>query len=388
VILESIEPHNYGPFAFPVTLQLEPDVTVLTGPNDTGKSSLLKLIARISSMNVPNGPTEEEFNLDSLHDKPVTWNERDDFGATATFRVTDAVAAGLQHLHSSDLTITVQFNIAPSRPFRRIVRYVVDKKPVKGTWDLPPTALLRAVLLPPPTEMRSVIELNKPTELERELLQIAFGREFRFELLQGMAEAIYLRQLTAAKRNLNQIARRVLPPSLGLEWDLTADLGRREKLALFLQDAHGGLTPFGSRGAGVRKVMTFLARLMAHDFRSGYTCVLYDEPELSLHADSQHIVRSLLEELGRRPNVQVVYATHSPSMINVMRPHALRLFSRESRDGRATICSPCATVRRAQPAGAKRRATSGTAVGLILVSLSEGQEPCPNSGARGEFKPE
>jgi ABC-type cobalamin/Fe3+-siderophores transport system ATPase subunit len=47
MFIESIQPLNYGPFSGSVTLHLEPDVTVLTGPNDVGKSSLLKLMSRV-----------------------------------------------------------------------------------------------------------------------------------------------------------------------------------------------------------------------------------------------------------------------------------------------------------------------------------------------------
>lgn len=111
--------------------------------------------------------------------------------------------------------------------------------------------------------------------------------------------------------------------------------GKRENLAVMLQDGHDGFTPLGYRGSGVRRVVTLLAALMEHDLTKDYI-ILIDEPETSLHADSQHFLRTLLEELASRPTVQVIYATHSPSMINVMRPHSLRLLSRVTRDGKAT----------------------------------------------------
>ncbi len=37
MILKSIAIRNFGPFAVEATLQVEPEVTVLTGPNVTGK---------------------------------------------------------------------------------------------------------------------------------------------------------------------------------------------------------------------------------------------------------------------------------------------------------------------------------------------------------------
>jgi predicted ATP-dependent endonuclease of OLD family len=82
--------------------------------------------------------------------------------------------------------------------------------------------------------------------------------------------------------------------------------------------------------------MAILAGLMSNDFSSGHWVVLFDEPENSLHADSQHVLRRLFEELASRPNLQVVYATHSPSMINPLRPQSVRLFRRETREEKAT----------------------------------------------------
>jgi predicted ATP-dependent endonuclease of OLD family len=85
----------------------------------------------------------------------------------------------------------------------------------------------------------------------------------------------------------------------------------------------------------VRRIVSLMAALSEVDPDAGHTYILFDEPENSLHADSQHMLRRVLEDLAAHPTVQVVYATHSPSMINTMRPHAVRLLHRVSTDGRA-----------------------------------------------------
>jgi chromosome segregation ATPase len=44
VILRNITPQHFGPFSGKTTLHLDPEVTVVTGPNDTGKTLALRAI--------------------------------------------------------------------------------------------------------------------------------------------------------------------------------------------------------------------------------------------------------------------------------------------------------------------------------------------------------
>src|SRR5262245_32309398 len=81
--IEQIEISNYGPFFVPATLVLELDVTVLTGPNDVGKSSVLRLISRLCQPDGQSATNESEFNYDRMFDASKTdWQDREDFGAT------------------------------------------------------------------------------------------------------------------------------------------------------------------------------------------------------------------------------------------------------------------------------------------------------------------
>jgi hypothetical protein len=109
-----------------------------------------------------------------------------------------------------------------------------------------------------------------------------------------------------------------------------------EKLILFFRDKHKGRTPMHIRGAGIQKIVSLMATLIGLDLNSEHLYILFDEPENSLHADAQHMLRSFLEELATFEMVQVIYATHSTSMINTMRSHSIRLLERDNRDGKAT----------------------------------------------------
>lgn len=232
--------------------------------------------------------------------------------------------------------VQLRFVLAPAKAERVMeAQYAEGGKPgLQGRWPVP-ASVFRTVWLPPPSDVRDTIELAAPTAVERKLFRVALGAEFQFDLLAGLSPRLFDGQLARAEERLNGHLGDFLPATLGLSWAIrgTSD---RKGVHCFLKDAKGGYTALGSRGAGVRRVMSVLAWLMAHDFDTGFTAVLFDEPETSLHADSQHLLRRVLESLGAKPNVQVVYATHSPSMINVMRPHAIRLLRRVRRQGKAT----------------------------------------------------
>lgn len=46
MILNAISLEGYGPFADRIDVLIEPDLTVLTGPNDAGKSWVLRGLAK------------------------------------------------------------------------------------------------------------------------------------------------------------------------------------------------------------------------------------------------------------------------------------------------------------------------------------------------------
>jgi hypothetical protein len=135
---------------------------------------------------------------------------------------------------------------------------------------------------------------------------------------------------------INDRLKALFPPTLPFRFRLREISGKPDQLGILLIDQHKGHTPLGSRGAGVRRLMNITGALLRISPESGHTVVLYDEPETSLHADAQHMLRRLLEALGALPTVQVVYTTHSPAMINTLRPHSIRVLERRRVNDKAT----------------------------------------------------
>ncbi len=120
--------------------------------------------------------------------------------------------------------------------------------------------------------------------------------------------------------------------------------GNRKMISVLLQDRHEAITPFGMRGAGVKKMITLLAELLTSHADAHHRILLLDEPENSLHADAQHLLREFLFNLTVTGRTQVVYATHSPCMINPMRPEQVRLLRRSTLNGKpVSVILPQAT---------------------------------------------
>lgn len=64
MLFKNLSIKNYGPFSAQTEIDFEPDVTVLTGANDTGKTSLLNLIERICRFQSQDAIGEHEVNVD------------------------------------------------------------------------------------------------------------------------------------------------------------------------------------------------------------------------------------------------------------------------------------------------------------------------------------
>lgn len=333
MILKSIEPRNFGPFAVPTRIDFEPDVTVLTGPNDTGKSFLLRLIRRICEKGREGAVQQDEVNFPYMHEAEPAWDHDAKIGCTANFSVTASTRQYIPQAQGWD-EIVVDCALAPAVFRRSVVKFRKGDKWTQSKF--PVDKMPNSLVLPLQHEIGSIINLSSPNPAESKLLHLAFGRAFSFAKIQALADAIFESERGRAEDRLNEQARRMLPGSIDLEFRLRPAQGGKDRLAVSLVDPHGGYTPFGSRGAGVQKILTVIATLMGMDLDSEHVYILFDEPENSLHADAQHGLRSLLEALAEKMTVQVIYATHSPSMINTMRPQSIRLFQRTQKDGKAT----------------------------------------------------
>ena len=139
--------------------------------------------------------------------------------------------------------------------------------------------------------IQPVVNVNEPNATERMLLEVAFGRPLNYGNISKLAPQMFTHFLSQARARLNRQLRKVLPSSAELTFDVQPIDGKREELGFSITDGHGGHTPFGQRGAGVRHLISAMAVLMNIDFKAGHVIILFDEPESSLHSDAHHWLR-------------------------------------------------------------------------------------------------
>lgn len=336
MIIKSVTPINYGPFYHSATLELEDDVTVITGPNDAGKSSLLRLIGMCCGVNLKTF-SEYDANFDRNQEFTGSWEDGKMVACEVVCKPTDRTPLHLSGHLPEGSTFTLRH--AFSAKGMRIERIILTRSDGSGVginseWLRQSPHL---VYLPTQDLVREEINLQQQNPVEQALLKIAFGPAFSFDQKLSNASAMMAaREFKRAEERLNAALKRLLPPSLHLEFMVSQVESVRHRMGLSVVDRHDGHTPLSVRGRGIQTIVTLIGMLLGLNNQEGHVVILYDEPENSLHPDSQHALRRILEELAVQPHIQVVYSTHSPAMINTWRGRSVRLLQRKMVDERAT----------------------------------------------------
>lgn len=323
MIIKSVQPVNYGPFANCGALVLEDDVTVITGPNDVGKSFMLR--ALMLACNGKGGAIDERNQLRTRR-VPGAWTEDPQVGCTITFEITEHSAGA--HV-ARNLSVGDQVTVFRQLNKEGHAHTITDYK-TKTSQSRELTFKLRkwprVVTFPLHDEIRSAISLNDLNDSETQFIQLGFGKGFSPEAFINSDDIERHRRIDEAEQSLNDRLKLVLPSGMGYRLRLREiSTGR---LAIYLQDKHWCGTSLQARGKGVQRVLNVVGGMLLAKSVEEHTLLLYDEPETSLHADAQHTLRRALEEVADSPLVQVVYTTHSPAMVNSLRPHSVRVLAR------------------------------------------------------------
>ena len=336
MILKRLHIENYGPFAVAASIDIDRQVTVLTGPNDVGKSTILRLIKTICES---SKATVDDVNVDRTYDSGVPWQMDNEIKCFATFEVPTNSSQYIIPAYIDNGTIVagdeidIEFQLVNGT--KREVAIRRGGQPLRvGQYVQQLPAM---ILFPLTDEIRSEFPISTANSLEQDFLLIALGEE-GITKLKSLPSVRRIVEIKQANDRLNNYLKDVLPYELGLELSFAIENINEDDptMMIIFYDRHGGHTPLHLRGTGIKKVVTLMVALSKLKARSDHILILYDEPENSLHADAQHLLRALLESLASRSNFQVIYATHSPSMINAFNYDGLRLLNRETVNNKAT----------------------------------------------------
>jgi putative ATP-dependent endonuclease of the OLD family len=333
-MLTAIELRHFGPFAVDTTISIDPDLTILTGPNDVGKSNVLTAI----EMFLGKAPAQEHHvNSERLGGFAGSWNQDTEVEIRAEFSFIES--SRFLRLFKGDAQVgdkaLVQLKL------NHIEGGYVVLHHRRGGQNVVPAVRLRpplpsVVKLGSDASIRNAIPLERMTNSEIQLMRLAFGPEFAPGSLLSLSPHLRGIRIRQAEDVVNERLSRFFPKTLPLQFQLI-DLGAEGKqIGINLVDPVKAFVPVQTRGDGVKKLISYMCLLLQGIDPHVHSIVLVDEPEAALHADAQHQLRRMLEDISRLPNAQVIYATHSPAMINPSTPHRIRLFSRRTNDGKAT----------------------------------------------------
>ena len=318
-----------GPFYFRHEMEVDPFVTILTGSNDAGKSSTLKYL----KIFLQDANAEEmDVNQEYLQEAKSKWIEDRSIEVELKI-VTEASyetnGVWLQRHTPGDYAIVSRSLTVKGSGNRHEAH--IGQMGVRQ--DCPVN--LPAVIFPNNADnIRQEMDLSALNPLEKALLSIGFGAEFDFGRLNALSPINFTRQILEAEARINKKMENVMPVPSCMRFHFLPIEGNRKIMSVLLRDRHDAMTPFGLRGTGVKKMITLLAELLTKADGKRHQILILDEPENSLHPDAQHLLREFLFNLTSTGMLQVIYATHSPSMINPMRPEQVRLLKRGTKDGK------------------------------------------------------
>ncbi len=329
MILKRLKIKGFKPYFEEQTLEIEPDVTVITGSNDVGKSALLNILYRVAPGIDRHMVNEEDVNEDMIWQLGGPWNHVRDIYVIATYGLGDE--SNQPELYDGELDTKW-----PASPMILNVAEVRDNS--GNQVDLPsfqPKAYSHTIDLGISERIRPVLEQGSIHPVEHAFLAYAFCSDDVWNELESLSPRVQNQRRDQANERLNAGLASYKPESLHVDLSLDFESRKPVKFLVGVKDRYGGFAGPHLRGGGYQKLLALMFRLLMltaqlNDFSS--LILLLDEPENSLHPHAQRSFRQLLERFAENPLIQVIYATHSPAMINPARVKSLRLLSREQSD--------------------------------------------------------
>jgi ABC-type transport system involved in cytochrome c biogenesis ATPase subunit len=334
--LLSFTPKFFGPYEGDQKLLLDPEVTVITGANDVGKTGLLRVVEGICISTNDAACHEDEANLTRVSTHQQPWASDPEIGAFVKLLVSDSSwFSKSDRQYVTPYEVKTFFRLAPGIPndpaeVRAHTPFEILQLPRKNKVQSVFNDMPRVKFIVGSPAITDVVNMQKPNEQEKAFLEAIFSKKFRYDAFTQQNVFAIETNLVAAAENFTRLANEYLPSSLKYQFRFTRSSSEPEKLLVQVVDQHRGMTRLNVRGAGTKKLMGIMISLLSFVSNQTPCLILIDEPETSLHADAQRNLRTFLEGLAKNPHVQVVYTTHSPVMINPTRPESVRLVTLET----------------------------------------------------------
>ena len=332
--LKSIEVHKFRSITVTQRLQLEDGLTVILGPNNEGKSNLLKAIVlameclRFVRLSPPTKRQREpgRFRLmrgvyDWETDFPQQLQEKQPNGETKLileFELNDADKAGFKRACKSTINADLTLEISIDA---RSVGIKVKNKRGLGATSINKKSIEIARFVASRFDFQYIPAI-RPTELslrvissliERELGALEGDEEYlrALQTITELQRPIFERLSGDVQRYLKQLLPSVKAVQLGNNTSLgRTDFGSRIRLPQFMID-DGTATDLEAKGDGIKSLVAIsLMRASKTGGASGDLVVAIEEPESHLHPGAVRGLSQVLHEMSAEH--QVIITTHSP----------------------------------------------------------------------------
>jgi putative ATP-dependent endonuclease of OLD family len=351
VFVERVRIQNFRGLA-ELTLDLEPNVTLLVGRNNAGKSRVLRALALALGADVAqlddltvNSSEPAEIDLVLAPPRPANVKDEDAFDTAVTRRLTVVQTLREEPLRERFAWRTVVSRSAEgmgARADARILTYDLDA----GNWTLaenaPPLtrdqrSLIAAHLVETTRDL--VDELTRRGSAVRRVLsdlEVPANERGKIEdelknlgqrIVSGSTTLDAVKQaLERLETTIGSIGRPALNPlPIRLE-----ELARSVAIDL---DAGTGALPIRLHGSGARSLASLQVQSVLYDRRLGadgtairpQPVTLIEEPEAHLHPQATFELADLLTNTRG----QVVASTHSSHLVTTVSPRSIRLLRQE-----------------------------------------------------------
>lgn len=312
---------------------------VFVGPNNAGKSNLLRAIYISLSIALEGDFQRARRNRQYSYayrgenynwERDIPVNLRENKGASTTFKLTfefsDEEKADFRQKFNINLTKSLQmkFQLFSNRTEYNIIMPGRAKKPMEEKMqDI--GLFIRSKL------DYEYIPCVRSSELTNEYFSRLLSKEFRQldgnEEYQRCLQTIQELQLPIVQGLENKLSvslKTFLPNIKGVSLQNTnyLDTGLRfyssrgRSAPINIDD--GDITPIDEKGDGIKSLAAIaLIESISFENLEGRSLILcIEEPEAHLHPDAIHSLRTVLFELSERSGVQVIISTHSPLLID------------------------------------------------------------------------
>jgi len=304
-----------------LTMPLDPQITVLIGPNESGKSNILQAIEAFR-LNAPYSTdmtcqyseyySQGRYPEVTLEFSDIAPDQRQEMVAIhEAFEEVDSFQVKKVGPQPTDYRLLIQGEEIPLPDPRRLFRLLPEILLFK---DVP---LLKSTI--------SIWDLERGDssyEVERNLLRVGGVRDFKL-IFEDSTRGRRTRE--EVSRNLTEQIRRIWAqePSLEVRISVNGDI-----LHIDISDETTVFDAAETRSLGFLWFFSFYIQFMGHTLNNHphQHIFLIEEPGIHLHPSGQKDLVRLLEILAQHH--QLIYTTHSPFMINREFPERVRLVSR------------------------------------------------------------